>query len=84
MGEVAAPIPKYAASGGSQEIGRSRDTFRAFMIARHLRPSDWAKAAGVGPGEIMAFLTGHARTIAPQSLDKLARVAGCEIEDMFR
>ena len=84
MGEVVAPIPKYATSGCGQEIGRHRDAFRAFMIARHLRPSDWAKAAGIGPGEIMAFLTGHARAIAPQSLEKLARVAGCEIEELFR
>lgn len=75
IGEVAAPR--------GTEIGRQRDVFRAFMLARHLRPSEWAKAAGVAPGEIMAFLTGHARSITPASLEKLARAANCAIEDMF-
>ncbi len=75
MGEVAAPR--------GEQIGQQRDAFRAFMIARHLRPSDWARAAGIAPGEIMAFLTGHARAIAPASLEKLARTAGCAVEDFF-
>lgn len=75
MGEVAAPR--------GQQIGQQRDAFRAFMIARHLRPSDWARAAGIAPGEILAFLTGHARSIAPASLEKLARAAGCAVEDFF-
>jgi len=84
MGEVAAPIPKYAASGGgSQEIVRRREAFRAFMVARRLRPSEWAKAAGIAPGEVMAFLTGHARTISPQSLERLARAAKASVEDFF-
>src|SRR5262245_35471901 len=39
MGEVAAPR--------GQEIGRQRDAFRAFMVARHLRPTEWARAAGI-------------------------------------
>jgi hypothetical protein len=85
MGEVAAPTPKFAASGGGgQQIGQQRDAFRAFMVARHLRPSEWARAAGIAPGEIMAFLTGHARTIPPASLEKLARAADCAVEDFFR
>lgn len=76
MGEVAAPR--------GQEIGYQRDAFRAFMIARRLRPSDWAKAAGVAPGEVMAFLTGHARSISDESLGKLASAVGCLVKDMFR
>jgi DNA-binding Xre family transcriptional regulator len=75
MGEVAAPR--------GQQIGQQRDGFRAFMIARHLRPSDWARAAGVPPGEVMAFLTGHARSIPAASLEKLAHAAGCAVEDFF-
>jgi hypothetical protein len=76
MGEVAAPR--------GQQIGQQRDAFRAFMIARHLRPSDWARSAGVPPGEVMAFLTGHARAIPPASLEKLARAANCAVEDLFK
>lgn len=76
MGEVVGPR--------GTEIGLRRDAFRAFMIARHLRPSEWAKTAGIPAGEIMAFLTGHARGITPRSLAKLADAAGCDIEEMFR
>ena len=76
MGEVAAPR--------GVEIGKQRDAFRAFMLARHLRPTEWARAAGVPPGEILGFLTAKTRSIAPQTLEKLARAAACEIEDMFR
>jgi len=76
MGEVAAPR--------GLEIGRQRDAFRSFMIARHLRPTEWARAAGVPTGEILGFLTGKTRTIAPASLEKLARAANCAPEDFFR
>lgn len=76
MGEVGAPR--------GQEIGQQRDAFRAFMIARHLRPTEWARQAGTASGEIMAFLTGRARFIPAASLEKLARAAGCVVEDFFR
>ena len=80
MGEVAAP---RGPETGKPEIGKQRDAFRAFMIARHLRPSEWARAAGVPPGEVLGFLTGKIRTIAPQTLEKLAQAAGCAPEDFF-
>ena len=76
MGEVAAPR--------GLEIGRQREGFRAFMIAHHLRPTEWARAAGIPAGEILGFLTGKIRTIAPASLEKLARAANCAPEDFFR
>lgn len=75
MAEVAAPK--------GLEIGKQREAFRAFMLARHLRPTDWARAAGVTPGEILGFLTAKTRAIAPQTLEKLARAAHCKIEDFF-
>jgi hypothetical protein len=84
MGEVAAPIQKFAASGGGgQEIGKQREAFRAFMTARHLRPTEWARAAGVPPGEILGYLTAKTRSIAPETLEKLARVAKVAPQDMF-
>jgi DNA-binding Xre family transcriptional regulator len=81
MGEVAAPRGKEF---GKPEIGRKREALRAFMLARHLRPSAWAQAAGVTQGELLGFLTGKARAIAPASLEKLARAASCTPEDLFR
>jgi DNA-binding Xre family transcriptional regulator len=76
MGEVAAPR--------GLEIGQQRDAFRTFMIAHHLRPTEWARAAGIAPGEILAFLAGKSRSIAPATLEKLARAANCAPEDFFR
>jgi DNA-binding Xre family transcriptional regulator len=85
MGEVAAPIQKYAASGGKGEhYGQQRYLLRSFMQARGLRPSDWARVAGIAPGELLGFLTGRARTIPPASLEKLAQAANCSVEDLFR
>ena len=80
MGEVAAPKP---ADRGA-EIASKREAFRTFMLSRHLRPTEWARTAGVAPGEIMAFLTGKSRNIAPETLEKLARTANCSPEDFFR
>lgn len=76
MGEVAAPR--------GQEIGRQREAFRAFMTARHLRPTEWARTAGVPPGEILGFLTAKTRVIAPATLEKLAKAAGVTPEEIFR
>ena len=76
MGEVAAPR--------GLEIGKQRESFRAFMVARHLRPTEWARAAKIPVGEILGFLTGKSRSITPQSAEKLARAAGCAPEDLFR
>jgi len=76
MGEVTAPR--------GIQIGKQRDAFRAFMISHGLRPTQWARAAGVPSGEILAFLAGHVRAIAPQTLEKLARAANCAPDDLFR
>ena len=85
MGEVAAPIQKYAASGGRGEhYAQQRYLLRSFMQARGLRPSDWARTAGIMPGELLGFLTGRARTIPPASLEKLEQAANCAVDDFFR
>jgi DNA-binding Xre family transcriptional regulator len=75
MGEVSSPR--------GLEISHRREAFRSFMIARHLRPSQWAKSAGIPAGEILAFLTGRARAIPLKSLERLASAAGCEPHDFF-
>jgi hypothetical protein len=75
MGEVTAPK--------GQLIAAERDAFRAFMLRARLTPTSWARAAGVAPGEIMAFLSGHARAIAPETVQKLARAANVGVEALF-
>jgi cyclic pyranopterin phosphate synthase len=80
MGEVAAPKPR---SQGAQAESR-RQAFREFMISHRLRPTSWAKQAGVPSGEILSFLTGHSRGMPAQVAEKLARAAGVRPEDMFQ
>lgn len=75
MGEVAMPR--------GQEISQQREAFRAFMLAHRLTPSAWARNAGVPAGEVLGFLTGRARAIAPATLEKLARATGCTVQDFF-
>ena len=81
MGEVVGPRgPEMA----RRDIGQQRESLRAFMLARHLRPSEWARMAGIPAGEILGFLTGKSRAVPPASLEKLARAANCKVEEIFR
>jgi len=75
MGEVAAPRPAQ---------DQRRDAFLAFMTSRRLRPTLWAKQAGIASGEILSFLTGRSRGLTPDAAEKLARAAKVRVEDMFR
>ena len=75
MGEVTAPK--------GQRIAAERDAFRTFMLHARLTPTQWARDAGVGSGEILAFLSGHARSIAPESVEKLARAANVSVDTLL-
>jgi cyclic pyranopterin monophosphate synthase len=77
MVEVAAPAPRPDASG-------RREAFRAFMVSRRLRATEWAKQAGVPAAQIYAFLTGRLPALPPDAAERLARAAHVRIEDMFR
>jgi len=79
MHETSAPKP---AKG--EAIRAQRDAFRAFMTKNRLRPTEWARAAGVAPGEILGFLTGQTRSVAPATLEKLAAIAKASPEDLLR
>lgn len=75
MGEVTGPKPTP---------DKSREAFRNFMTARRLRPTIWAKDAGVSSGEILGFLTGRSRGFSDGVAEKLAKAARVRVEDMFR
>ncbi|MBL6851765.1 MAG: cyclic pyranopterin monophosphate synthase MoaC [Alphaproteobacteria bacterium] len=77
MGEVVAPALARDASG-------QREAFRAFMTARRLRATEWAKEAGVPAAQIFAFLTGKQRSLPGDVAERLARAAKARVEDMFR
>ena len=75
MGEVSSPAPLP---------DNRREAFRNFMTAHRLRPTVWAKDAGVSSGEILGFLTGRSRGFSGDVAEKLARAAKVRVEDMFR
>jgi hypothetical protein len=54
------------------------------MSANRLRPTTWAKEAGVPSAQILAYLTGQSRSLSPDTAKKLARAAKVRVEDMFR
>jgi len=61
-----------------------REAFRNFMTNRRLRPTTWAKDAGVPSGEILGYLTGRSRGFSDDIAEKLARAARVRVEDMFK
>jgi hypothetical protein len=79
MGEVAAP----RARSQGVIVEQRREAFRAFMTSRRLRPTLWAKQAGVSSGEILGFLTGRSRGFSQEVAEKLARAARVQVGDMF-
>jgi cyclic pyranopterin phosphate synthase len=76
MGEVAA-----ARMPGAPD--QRREAFRAFMTSHRLRPTQWAKDAGVPLGEIMGFLNGRSRGFSTEVAEKLAQAAKVGAADMF-
>jgi len=77
MNEVIAPAPRPDATG-------RREALRAFMVARRLHATEWAKQAGVPSSQIYAFLTGRLRDLPQDCAERLARAANVRIEDLFR
>jgi cyclic pyranopterin phosphate synthase len=75
MTEVSAPRPGVHAQ---------RDAFREFMASHRLRPTQWAKDAGVPAAQVLAYLTGQSRALSPDAAKKLAKAAKVRVEDMFR
>jgi cyclic pyranopterin monophosphate synthase len=60
-----------------------REAFRAFMVERHLRATQWAKEADVPVSAIYAFLTGRTRALPRDGAERLARAARVRVEEMF-
>ena len=75
MSEVSSPKPAP---------DNRREAFRNFMTSHRLRPTTWAKDAGVSSGEILGYLTGRSRGFSGDVAEKLARAAKVRVEDMFK
>ncbi len=72
--------PKATAAAAPSQ----REAFRAFMVARRLRATEWASKAGVPAAQIYAFLTGKSRALSQETAERLARAANVRVEDMLR
>ncbi len=75
-----ASVPKAAAAAALSQ----REAFRAFMVSRRLRATEWASKAGVPAAQIYAFLTGKSRALNAETAERLARAANVRVEDMLR
>lgn len=67
---------------GSNSAGE-REALRKFMIARHLRATEWAKSAAVPVNELYGYLSGRSRALAAGSAEKLAKAARASLDEMF-
>ncbi len=73
--ETTAPQAAAAADG--------RENLRQFMIARGLRPSEWAQSAAVPLNELYGYLSGHSRKLSSEAIEKLAKAARTTPEQML-
>jgi len=71
-------------SGPKPAPDNAREAFRNFMTSHRLRPTTWAKDAGVSSGEILGYLTGRSRGFSGDIAEKLACAAKVRVEDMFK
>jgi cyclic pyranopterin phosphate synthase len=83
-----APRPRSAVlaqdtTAAKPDPNAEREAFRAFMISRRLRATEWAKQAGVPASVIYSYLTGRARGLAGDAAERLAKAARVRVEDMF-
>lgn len=60
-----------------------RGELAAFIEARNLKPSRWAKAAGVSDGTIRNFLNGISDTLTQATIDALANAERVDAADIF-
>jgi hypothetical protein len=73
--ETTAPQTTTSADG--------RENLRQFMIARGLRPSEWAQSASVPLNELYGYLSGHSRKLSSEAIEKLAKAARTTPEQML-
>jgi len=73
--ETTAPVAATSADG--------RENLRQFMVARGLRPSEWAQSASVPLNELYGYLSGHSRKLSAEAIEKLAKAARTTPEQML-
>ncbi len=67
----------------AQNPSSDREALRKFMVARHLRATEWAKSAGMPINELYGYLSGRSRALSVDGLERLAKAARTTTEEMF-
>ncbi len=67
----------------ARNVSDERAALRTFMAERHLRPTEWAKAASVPLNELYGFLNGRSRAIPQGTAERLAEAARVSVDTMF-
>ena len=73
-----APVTTRSADPGAD----GRRALQAFIGARGLKVTEWAKSANVRSGEVFSFLSGRAG-LSPESAKRLADAAGVSVGELF-
>lgn len=61
----------------------SRENLISFMDARGLKPHPWATKAGIRSSTLYNFLAGKSASLSSDTLQKLAKVAGCTVDELL-
>ncbi len=60
-----------------------RESLRQFMIARHLRATEWARSANVAVNELYGFLNSQSVRLDPAAAERLAQAARTSVDAML-
>jgi cyclic pyranopterin phosphate synthase len=72
-----------AAAPKTASPSAEREALRAFMTERRLKPTEWAKSAGIPLGELYGFLSGRARSLPEETAERLAKAARVQPLELF-
>ena len=72
-----------AASPKAGNPSGEREALRRFMSDRRLRPTEWAKSAGLPVNELYGYLSGRSRGLPQATAERLAKAARASLDEMF-
>ena len=77
------PIKQLGAPRPGKNPQGEREQLRQFMIARHLRVTQWARSANVAVNELYGFLNSQSARLDPAAAERLAQAARTSVDAML-
>jgi transcriptional regulator with XRE-family HTH domain len=71
-------------TANSTIIDKQRQAFKSFMAIHKLNAFAWAKKAGISEATVRHYLNGRNQSITIVNLEKLAKAAGVNTEELLR